>query len=523
LTNVVKNNAKEPLSLPPYGYMNDPNSKGWIIDPEAAEIVRRIFNMTLNGKGTEQIAVALTEDKILTPKFYWRSKGLNRGGKVIDRNPHFWSSSTVVKILTMQEYCGDIINLKTYSKSFKLKQRFDNPDKSIHKDVHDPIIDRAVWERIQEKRGKVRKRKTTGGEKNMFSGLLVCADCKSNLHFHFNQKNHDIKYFNCRGNNASRKTCDGTHYIRVDFLENVILQEIRRLTHYAIRHEAEFAKMVMGHSQQADTDQRERKQKELYALKARDRELDKILSKCYEDNISGKLTDERFARLDKQYTLEQKELAEKIKVISAELDKQESKAMTADVFISTVRKYTRAKKLTERMLTEIIERIEVHQAEKVDGIHRQRLTIHYNCVGAIEIPAAHTLPDIAMKTRKGVTVSYEPLKETAATEKKTVLYLRSDIVDDDAIESQETILRAYAEANGYRNIEAYSDNGFDSSDFDRPAINRLSSDIDSGIVGTVIIMNVSRIGRESNALNWIYGYRNKGVRIVSAKGDIPAT
>jgi len=176
LTNIVKDNAKEPLSLPPYGYIKDPAGKGWIVDPDASVIVKRIFDMTLDGKGTEQIAEALTLDRVLTPMSYWRDKGLNRGGKVNDRDPCHWNSSTIVNILSMQEYCGDIINLKTYSKSFKLKERIDNPNKSVHKDVHEPLVDRAVWERIQKRREKKnRKRKANDGEKSIFSGLLVCA------------------------------------------------------------------------------------------------------------------------------------------------------------------------------------------------------------------------------------------------------------------------------------------------------------------------------------------------------------
>ena len=413
LTNVVKNNAKEPLSLPPYGYQKSPdNPKRWIIDPEAAEVVKRIFQMTVDGMGTEQIAAALSADKVLTPMFYWRSKGLNRGGRLADREPHKWVSSTIVDVLSKQEYCGDIINHKTYSKSFKLKKRYDNPDKSIHRDMHEPLIDRDKWERIQEKRGKVRKRKTADGQKNIFSGLVVCADCGHNLWYHFNQKNHDIKYFNCSNYKGNRGTCESTHYIRVDFLEQVILQEVRRLTKFARQHEGEFAALVMGYSQQADTDKRQHKQKELYALTARDREIDKMLAKSYEDNVNGKLSDERFARLDKQYTLEQTELAAKVKALTVELEKQESRAMTADMFIATVRKYTRAKKLTERMLGELIERIEVNQSEKVDGVHRQRLTVHYNCVGAIEIPETFSTPNITVQTRKGVMVRYDPLNMT---------------------------------------------------------------------------------------------------------------
>jgi ATP-dependent Lon protease len=164
-------------------------------------------------------------------------------------------------------------------------------------------------------------------------------------------------------------------------MANTSLQEIRRLTRYAVQHEKDFAALVMGHSTQADASQRERKQKELYAMTARDRELDRLFSRIYEDNVNGKIDDERFGRLSSQYTQEQRELAESIKTISAELDRQSDRAMTTDMFISTVRKYTRAKTLTERMLNELIERVEVHHIERTNGAYFQRVTIHYNCVG----------------------------------------------------------------------------------------------------------------------------------------------
>ena len=412
LTNVVKGNSGEPLSPPPYGYKKDPdNPKHWLVDNEAAEVVRRIFDMTLNGKGTEQIAKALTEDEILTPTYYWRSKGINRPSAASDRAPHHWAASTIVKILSMQEYCGDIINFKTYSKSFKLKKRIPNAEENmaIFRDVNEPLVDRAAWERIHEMRTrKTRKRKTNEGEKNMFSGLLVCADCGHNLWYHFNQQNPDIKYFNCSGYNTRRGTCPTTHYIRVDFLEQVILHEIRRLTKFARQREGEFAEIAHGFSQKNNLVERERKQKELAAMRQRDRDLDTLFSRIYEDNIAGKIDDDRFTRMSRQYSLEQKSLSGKIQTLSAELNKENEKAMTADHFIDTVRQYTRAKKLSARMLTELIERIEVYQSEKIDGRWHQRLTIYYNCIGAIEIPETFTLPEIAMQTRKGVVVRYEP-------------------------------------------------------------------------------------------------------------------
>lgn len=208
------------------------------------------------------------------------------------------------------------------------------------------FIDRAIWEQVQEKRGKIRRRKPKDGERNMFCGLLVCADCGHNLNYHFNQGNHDIKYFNCSNYNSGRGSCTSTHYICVDFLEQVVLGEIKRLTKYAVHYEDEFQQAIMGSTPKAVETER----------------------KLNGDTVS------------------------------------------TDMFLTTVRKYTRAKKLTPRMLSELVNHIEVHQAEKIDGEWVQKLTIHYNCVGALFIPDTTTLPvpDVTVNTRKGVYISYEP-------------------------------------------------------------------------------------------------------------------
>ena len=413
ISNKIKGNAGEPMGPPPYGYKKDPdNPKRWVVDEETAQVVRRIFRMTVDGYGTEQIATILSEKKVLTPIAYWREKGVNRPGKSKLRGPYMWNCSTITHILSLQEYCGDILNFKTYSKSYKNKKRLANDRENwvIFQDVHEPTIERAVFEQVQQKRGKIRKRRTHEGERNMFSGLLVCADCGHNLHFHFNQGNPDIKYFNCSNYKGNRGTCTSTHYIRVDFLEQVVLGEIRRLTKFSSQFEDEFVKAVIGHSQQAEATDRKLKEKELKALQARDEELDGLFERIYEDNVSGKLSDDRFARMSRRYEEEQKELAEKIKALRAEIDKQSSQSMTTDMFISLVRKYTRARKLTPRMLNELIEKIEVFNAEKIDGVWEQRLRIHYNCVGVIEIPDLIPLPapEVSVNTRKGVVVNYAP-------------------------------------------------------------------------------------------------------------------
>ena len=413
ISNKIKGNAGEPMGQPPYGYIKDPNDpKHWIVDDEAAQVVRRVYSMTLEGFGTEQIAAQLEKDDVLTPRAYWLTKGIKRPGKGKQQPPTKWNSSTITKILSLQEYCGDILNFKTYSKSYKNKKRIDNDRENwvVFQNVHEAIIERAVYEQVQQKRGKIRKRRTNNGEHNMFSGLLVCADCGSNLHFHFNQGNPEIKYFNCSNYKGNRGTCTSTHYVRVDFLEEVVLGEIRRLTKFASLYEDEFVKAVIGHSQQAEQTDRKLKEKELRTLLARDEELDGLFERIYEDNVPGKLSDDRFAKMSRRYEDEQKELAEKIKKLRSEIEKQSSRSMTTDMFIGLVRKYTRARELTPRMLNELVEKIEVFNAEKIDGVWEQRLRIHYNCVGTIEIPTVLSLPipEVSVNTRKGVVVNYAP-------------------------------------------------------------------------------------------------------------------
>ncbi len=418
ISNKIKGNSGEPMGQPPYGYIKDPdNPKRWIVDEEAAAVVKRVYAMFLEGYGSEQIASALEQDGVLTPRAYWASKGINRPGKAKELSPSHWNCSSIVKILSLQEYCGDILNFKTYSKSYKLKKRIDNDRENwvVFSDVHTPIIERAVWEQVQEKRGKQRKRKTSDGEVNMFSGLLVCADCGHNLHYHFNQGNPEIKYFNCSNYKGNRGTCDSTHYVRVDFLEQVVLGEIRRLTKFASKYERQFAEAVMGHSRKAADSERQAMQKEIYSLQARDKELDTLFERIYEDNVAGKISDERFARMSIKYEEEQKELTARLKELKAKLEKSASQSVTADMFIGTVRKYTRAKKLTQPMLNELIQKIEVFNAEKVEGVWQQRLIIHYNCIGSIEIPEVLPLPapEVSVNTRKGVIVNYMPDAVTA--------------------------------------------------------------------------------------------------------------
>ena len=422
ISNKIKGGSGIPLSPPPYGYIKDPeNSQRWIVDEEAAYVVRRIFDMSYSGMGTFQIAVTLSDEKILTPAEYAIKKGIKKAGGNAGKtatNPYRWGQSTVGKILATQEYCGDVINFKTYSISYKNKKRHANDPENIlvFKEVHEPIIDRTIFETIQLRRGKTRKRTMSNGEKNMFSGLLVCSDCGRNLHYHLNNRN--IRYFSCPGyNQGKRKDCFSTHYVRVDFLEQVVLAEIRRLTRFACKYEDQFVRVVSDFSKQAMQSQIDAHQSEVRSLMARDKELDRIFERLYEDNLSGKITDERFQRMSVNYDNEQKDLRERLTRLNNILEELNCKTTSTEKFVEAVRKYTRVKKLTVRMVTELIEHIEVHHTEKIDGVKTQKLVIYYNCIGSIEIPDEVPIPeaDITMKTRKGVEVTYVPAATPATT------------------------------------------------------------------------------------------------------------
>ena len=414
IVNKMKGNAGVPLSPPPYGYIKNPNDpRFWVVEPEAAEVVRRIYRMALEGYGLAETAAQLAADGVVNPTYYWRSRGTSRGGSKSTVEPTKWGHTTVKKILTLQEYCGDVINFKSYSKSYKMKKRIENPEenRAIFLNVHEAIIDRQTWEKVQAlQKGTRRKKPTVTQEPSVFSGLLKCPECGGNLNFHFNQNNHDIKFFSCQNHNSGYRKCSKTHYIRLDFLEQVVLYEVKRLACFASEYENDFIKAMIGRSAKVAENTALRKQRELDTLTARDRELDMLFERLYEDNVAGKIDDARFAKMSKRYEQEQGENAKKIKVLRLELKKDESKRMDIDDFLETVRRYTDATTITKRMVAELIDHIEVYHAEKQDGVTNQRVVIYYNCIGSFDVPDRQKIPeaDIIMETRKGVALSYAP-------------------------------------------------------------------------------------------------------------------
>ena len=414
IVNKMKGNSGVPLSPPPYGYIKNPDDpRFWIVEPEAAAVVQRIYNMALEGYGLAETAAALERDGVFNPTYYWRSRGTNRGGSKSTLEPTKWGHTTVKKILGLQEYCGDVINFKSYSKSYKIKRRIENPEenRAVFLNVHEAIIDRATWEKVQAlKAGTRRKTPTVSNEPNKFAGRLKCPECGGNLNFHFSQTNHDIKFFSCQNHNSGRRKCSSTHYIRLDFLEQVVLYEVNRLSSFANEYENDFLKAILGRSAKVADNERVRKQRALDGLLARDKELDALFERLYEDNVAGKIDDGRFAKMSKRYEEEQGEIGKKVKALRLELKKSEGERMDVDEFLDTVRRYTNATEITQRMVAELIDHIDVYHAEKQDGITTQQVIIHYNCVGPFMVPDRRKIPeaDIIMETRKGVALSYAP-------------------------------------------------------------------------------------------------------------------
>ena len=410
----LRGNAGEPLSQPPYGYMKSPeNKKKWIIDPEAAEIVRRIFRMCIEGKGNETIARLLQEEEILNPQAYWQSKGLGRGGKKTQPNPCKWCKTTVEKILAQQEYCGDIINFKTYSKSFKNKTRLDNPPENwvVFRDVHEPIIDRATFEQVQQITAKTKRRapKPENAQKSIFCDLLFCADCHKKLTFHTNSRNKNIHFFVCSDNESDyRGACKGRHYVRADSVEQVVMLELRRMADFLRTDEDAFADLLAQRTNKELMKEQKQAEADLQKAIARNDTVSRLYEKLYEDNVSGKVSDEWFMQLSHKYEVERMELKAKITALRRKLADMGSRQQEREDFIYAVRRFMEMDRLTAPLLRELIDHIDVYETEGVGKNRTQRLVIYYRFVGYIELPEDYSCQHYKAETREGVAVEYIP-------------------------------------------------------------------------------------------------------------------
>ena len=405
----IRGNIGEPLSQPPYGYMKSPeNKKKWIIDTEAAEVVKSIFMMCIEGKGNETIARILQENKVMIPMAYWQSKGLNKGGKKTQPDPYKWCKTTVQKILCQQEYCGDVINFKTYSKNFKNKKRLQNPEENwkIFKNVHEPIIDRNTFETVQKMKAKGKRRAPNleHAEKNMFCGLLYCADCGSPLWFNVNHPNTDIKYFMCSNYKGRRGTCEGTHYVRADSLEQIVMLELKSLASFIVEDEEAFADILEAKTNKSILNQQKFLESSIDKATARTKEVALMYEKLFEKHINGIVNEESFMQLSQKYETERDELKLKIRQYQEELSEIENLRTSKEQFTFAVRKFMQMETLTPALLNELIEKIEVHSIEGKGKNKTQRIVIHYRFIGVIENPVKEE--NIVLEARQGVAVEY---------------------------------------------------------------------------------------------------------------------
>ncbi len=407
----IRGNMGEPLAPPPYGYMKSPeNKKKWVIDPEAAKIVQSIFKMCLEGKGNETIARLLQEQQVLNPMAYWQSKGLPRGGKKTQLNPYKWGNTTVGKILSQQEYCGDVINFKSYSKSFKNKVRIDNPKENwkIFKDVHEPIIDRETFEVVQKRiaSGKRRPPNPKHAEKNMFCGLVYCADCGHPLWFNVNHPNTEIKYFMCSNYKGRRGTCEGTHYVRADSLEQIVIMELKKFARFLKDDEDALAEILEAKTNKNMISQQKLLEGNLSKAISRSKEVDLMYERLFEEHIKGVVSDEWFMQLSVKYENEKVELKQKIKQYKEEIAELESFKMGKERFQNAVRSFMQMERLTPALLNELVEKIVVHNIEGKGKNRTQRITIHYRFVGVVELPSNPQDTNVVLEARQGVAVEY---------------------------------------------------------------------------------------------------------------------
>ena len=382
--------GKPITSKPVYGYLMD-EDENFIIDEEAAPVVRQIYSLCLAGNGPTKIARMLTEQQIPTPG----TLEYRRTGSTRRYHPGYeckWATNTVVHLLENREYTGCLVNFKTEKPSYKLKHSIENPPEkqAVFENHHEPIIDRETWERVQELR-KQRKRPNRYDEVGLFSGILFCADCGSVMYqqrYQTDKRKQDC--YIC--GSYKKRTADCTaHFIRTDLLTAGVLSNLRKVTSYAAKHEARFMKLLIEQNEDGDRRRNAAKKKELEAAEKRIAELSANFKRLYEDSVTGRISDERFTELSADYEAEQKELKERAARLREELSKAQEATANAEKFMNVVRRHTTIEELTPTLLREFVEKIVVHESVALDGkrrgkLRRQEIEIYYSFVGKVELP-----------------------------------------------------------------------------------------------------------------------------------------
>lgn len=370
-------------STPPFGYIKNPNNtKEWIIDKDAAETVRHIFQLCVNGLGPTQIAKRLQAEKILTPMSYWKQQK----GKELPLSPFKWDTKTVASILEKIDYTGCTENFKTISKNYRSKKRIDNPKEKrlIFEDTQPAIIDKPTFDAVQEIR-KHKRRRTATGKLSLFSGKVFCADCGAKLHYctaNYFEANKD--FFTCANYRSNTGSCSA-HYIRNVTLYKLVFQHIKNVLTYIQQFEHTFVKKEIEKANEEHYEQVRKAKKDIVNLQARNDNFDTLFKRLYEDMVSGRISTERFDLLSADYENEQRKIKEEITNLQNLIDEGEQERYDLNQFLKNVRKYTDPETLTAEMVNELIDKIIVHAPDKSSGHRKQKIEIYYKAVGIINI------------------------------------------------------------------------------------------------------------------------------------------
>lgn len=382
--------------IPKYGYRKDPeDNKRWILDDEAAEVVKRIFRLNVEGYGPAQIARMMNEAHLLNPSAYKYEHGILKKPRPC-KDPYYWNTTTIHKILDAPEYLGHTVNFKTYTKSYKdNKCRFNaSEDWLIFEDTHPAIIDGETWEIVRKMR-QHKRHTPRHGIQGLFSGMVYCSDCDSKLYYSTREIWNKAKTqsrlegaYSCsvyrKQTQYQHKRSCTAHYISEVSLGQLVLEELRELLSFASRYEKQFVRLVMDKSVQEQKRDMSAKKKAAAKHRQRIEEIDGLFERLYVDNANGKITDERYEKMSVKFEAEQAELKEVVTALEQEIAEQERQSVNVDKFLKVVRRYTEIEELTPAIVHEFIDRIVIHEPEQARGDRVQKVDIIYNNIGAVD-------------------------------------------------------------------------------------------------------------------------------------------
>ena len=385
------NKAKGERGVPlttnvPYGYVKDPeNPKHWIIDPEAAKVVKHIFDLCMEGRGPSQIANELRSKEIITPTEYKARHGIS-SRRAVSENPCAWDKGTVVGILERREYTGCTVNFKTYTNSIWDKKQRENPveNQAVFYNTHEAIVSEDVFEKVQEIRQQ-RHRRTKSGRTSMFSGLVFCSDCGGRM-FYCATNNYKTEgaFFECSLHRKDKDKC-GAHFIRESVLNRLVLRHIQLVTGYILRHQQHFISVMEQQLLVESSEKMKIARKQLERNEKRISELKRLFIKIYEDNAKGKLSDERFDMMSQNYEAEQKQLEAEVITLRQDIEVQERQNENIEKFIQKSHKYVGIEELDPHTLRELVHAIYVDAPDKSSGKRTQHIHIQYDGIGFIPL------------------------------------------------------------------------------------------------------------------------------------------